>query len=41
MKNYGGKVESEEIGLPVTGTGLILPEGASGRWSGDVKGEKE
>ena len=29
---FGGKAVSEEIGLPVTSTGLILPCGASGRW---------
>lgn len=29
----GGKVEASEIGLPVTSNGLILPCGASGRWS--------
>ena len=29
---HGGKVEAEEIGLPVTSTGLVLPCGASGRW---------
>lgn len=29
----GGKVESSEIGLPVTSNGLVLPCGASGRWS--------
>ena len=28
----GGHVTSSEIGLPVTGSGLILPCGASGRW---------
>lgn len=28
----GGTVEADEIGLPVTGNGLILPCGASGRW---------
>ena len=28
----GGTVRSEEIGLPVTESGLILPCGASGRW---------
>ncbi len=33
VKNHGGKVESEEIGLPVKETGLVLPCGASGRWS--------
>ena len=33
VKNrFGGVVESEEIGLPVTGNGLVLPCGASGRW---------
>ena len=32
VKKYGGKVESAEIGLPVTDTGLVLPCGASGRW---------
>jgi len=30
---FGGVVRSEEIGLPVTETGLVLPCGASGRWS--------
>jgi 23S rRNA (cytosine1962-C5)-methyltransferase len=30
---FGGKVEADEIGLPVTSNGLILPCGASGRWS--------
>ncbi len=30
---HGGHVESEEIGLPVKDSGLILPCGASGRWS--------
>lgn len=29
---YGGKVNSDEIGLPVIGNGLVLPCGASGRW---------
>ncbi len=32
VKPFGGKVESAEIGLPVTESGLILPCGASGRW---------
>ena len=31
-KQYGGEVEANEIGLPVTSTGLALPCGASGRW---------
>lgn len=29
---HGGQVESSEIGLPVTDSGLVLPCGASGRW---------
>ncbi len=32
---YGGNVVSEEVGIPVNGTDLILPCGASGRWSID------
>ena len=32
-RKHKGTVESAEIGLPVTGNGLILPCGASGRWS--------
>jgi 23S rRNA (cytosine1962-C5)-methyltransferase len=31
-KKWGGCVEADEIGLPVTQNGLILPCGASGRW---------
>lgn len=30
---FGGKTEASEIGLPVSQTGLVLPCGASGRWS--------
>lgn len=29
---FGGRVESSEIGLPVSSNGLVLPCGASGRW---------
>lgn len=32
LKKFSGCVESQEIGLPVTSTGLVLPCGASGRW---------
>lgn len=32
LKKYHGTVNSQEIGLPVTSTGLYLPCGASGRW---------
>lgn len=31
-KKFGGQVVSDEIGLPVSFNGLILPCGASGRW---------
>ncbi len=30
---HRGKIEAEEIGLPVKSNGLILPCGASGRWT--------
>ena len=33
LKPFGGQVVAEEIGLPVTANGLVLPCGASGRWS--------
>lgn len=32
VAKHGGKVISDEIGLPVTSNGLILPCGAAGRW---------
>jgi hypothetical protein len=32
LKDFGGTVHAEEIGLPVSATGLVLPCGASGRW---------
>ncbi|MBO4510627.1 MAG: class I SAM-dependent methyltransferase [Lachnospiraceae bacterium] len=35
VKRYKGKVEADEIGLPVTESGLVLPCGASGRWMSD------
>ncbi len=31
-RKFGGQVVSSEIGLPVSGTDLVLPCGASGRW---------
>lgn len=31
-KKFGGTTESSEIGLPISGNGLVLPCGASGRW---------
>lgn len=34
-QRFGGTVQSGEVGLPVTSRGLILPCGASGRWSAD------
>lgn len=33
VNKFGGSVVSEEIGLPVRASGLVLPCGASGRWS--------
>ena len=30
---FGGTAEADEVGLPVSFTGLALPCGASGRWS--------
>ena len=32
-KRFGGHTESQELGLPVTQTGLVLPCGATGRWT--------
>ena len=32
LKKWNGHVDSQEIGLPVSGNGLVLPCGASGRW---------
>ena len=31
-KRYGGRVMADEVGLPVSGNGLILPCGATARW---------
>ena len=31
-KKHGGKVSADEVGLPVSASGLVLPCGASGRW---------
>ena len=33
VSKFGGAVEANEIGLPVTEDGLVLPCGASGRWT--------
>ena len=33
VSKFGGNVESDEIGLPVSEDGLVLPCGASGRWT--------
>lgn len=33
LKEFGGTVDSQEIGLPVSSDGLVLPCGASGRFS--------
>ena len=34
LKDFKGEVHSEEIGLPVSSNGLVLPCGASGRFEG-------
>ena len=31
-QRFGGNVSADEIGLPVSSNGLVLPCGASGRW---------
>ena len=33
VSRFGGKVEADEIGLPVSSNGLVLPCGASGRYT--------
>ena len=35
VSKFGGNVVSDEIGLPVSKNGLVLPCGAAGRWSLD------
>ena len=32
LKKFGGTIDAQEIGLPVSSNGLALPCGASGRW---------
>ena len=32
MKDFAGKVTADEIGIPVTESGMVLPAGASARW---------
>ena len=32
LQKFNGSVEAQEIGLPVSSNGLVLPCGASGRW---------
>ena len=34
-ETYGGRVSADEIGLPVTDSGLILPCGATAVWTGE------
>ena len=33
VPEHGGSVDASEIGLPVSSNGLVLPCGASGRWT--------
>lgn len=37
IPQHGGSVKSDEIGLPVKESGLILPCGASGRWQNTLQ----
>ena len=40
-KKYGGHTECQELGLPVTASGLALPCGATGRWmANSIKGHR-
>ncbi|MDE7325147.1 MAG: class I SAM-dependent methyltransferase [Lachnospiraceae bacterium] len=39
LGRFGGKARAEEIGLPVSEDGLVLPCGASGRWEGSQAGK--
>lgn len=32
-RRFGGKVVSDELGIPVSGSGFVLPAGASSRWT--------
>ena len=34
-KTHGGKIASDEIGLPVTASGATLPCGAAARWTAE------
>lgn len=36
-KRFGGKTAADEIGLPMTQNGLVLPCGASARWTQDER----
>ncbi len=35
VSRFGGQVEADEIGLPVSSNGLVLPCGSSGRWQSE------
>ncbi len=36
LKSFGGRVDAQEVGLPVKDSGLVLPCGAAGRWKADA-----
>lgn len=36
VAHHGGTIVSDEVGLPVSSNGLILPCGAAGRWQADI-----
>ena len=35
VSRYGGHVRADEVGLPVSSNGLVLPCGSSGRWQAE------
>lgn len=35
-RKFGGSLMADEVGLPVSATGLVLPCGASGRWEAEA-----
>lgn len=37
QKRFGGKIEADELGLPVTATGFVLPCGAACRYTGEER----
>ena len=36
LQKFQGSIDAQELGLPVSSNGLVLPCGASGRWEADA-----